>query len=93
MPRAEQFKIEWRDAGREPRSLPNPAYPNGIDVGAVRPLGAPACTISLPYPAKRVGAYVVECTLCGARVALTTAGRPDDPRSVTIACKMEGGRQ
>lgn len=35
----------------------------------------------------------IKDTLCGARVALTTAGRPDDPRSVTIACKMEGGRQ
>jgi hypothetical protein len=43
----------------------------------------------LPYPAKRIGHYRIECELCGLRVACTTAGRPDDPRSIRIACKLQ----
>lgn len=79
------FKVEWVDRGREPRCEPNPAYPNGVDVDAS--FGAPATCIGvLPYPAKRCGLYVVECELCGARMAVTTAGRRDDPRTLTLAC-------
>lgn len=80
-----QFKIEWIDAGREPQCQPNPDYPNGIDIDASR--GAErTCTTALPHPARRCGAYIVECTLCGIRVGCSTAGRPDDPRSIKIAC-------
>ena len=42
---------------------------------------------------ERCGVYLVECKICGSSVALTTAGRIDDPRSVTIACKIEGDIQ
>jgi hypothetical protein len=81
------MKVEWHDAGREPQCAPNPAHPNGIDVDASG--GAPAiCETALPYPAKRCGQYLVECETCGQRVIVTTAGRPDDPRSVKIACKL-----
>jgi hypothetical protein len=80
------MKIKWLDAGREPKVKPNPAYPSGIDIdlsgGAVK-----NCYTALPYPAKRIGSYIVECERCGLRVVLTTAGRPDDPRSVKVACK------
>lgn len=76
----------WIDAGREPKSPPNPAYPDGIDLdvsnGAER-----SCGRLLPHPAKRCGTYLVWCGHCGAKVAVTTAGRPDDPRSIRIACK------
>ena len=82
-----QFQIEWIDHGREPRCPPNPKYPDGIDIKAD---GVPAlvarCKADLPYPAKRCGAYIVQCRVCGIRVGFTTAGRPDDPRSVEIAC-------
>lgn len=79
------FKIEWIDSGREPRCAPNPAHPNGTDVDAS--FGAAAfCMGSLPYPAERCGLYIVECDHCGLRVGVTTAGRPDDPRSLKIAC-------
>lgn len=44
------------------------------------------CSIELPYPAKRCGVYVIECAKCGQKNALTTAGRPDDPRTVTMGC-------
>lgn len=82
-----QFNIEWRDAGREPQVAPNPAYPNGIDLDMSN--GArTTCFIPLPYPAKRIGAYVIECRICGLRMGCTTAGRPDDPRSVRLPCKL-----
>jgi DNA-directed RNA polymerase subunit RPC12/RpoP len=85
------MKIEWIDAGREPSCKPNPAYPDGIDIDLSR--GASVrCQTALPYPARRCGAYVVECPVCGIRVMVTTAGRPDDPRSVKIACKTANER-
>jgi hypothetical protein len=84
------FKVEWHDSGREPQVAPNPAYPRGIDLD-ISGGAAHACTAALPYPARRCGHYSIECRLCGIRVAVTTAGRPDDPRSVTIACKPMRG--
>jgi hypothetical protein len=84
-----QFKIKWLDRGREPKCPPDPAYLKGIDIdssgGAAR-----ACKTELPYPAKRCGVYYVECEICGTNAAITTAGRPDDPRSVTLPCKIKG---
>lgn len=83
----EHFKIEWVDHGREPECSPNPDYPNGIDLDASK--GQPvSCHITLPYPARRCGLYVLACTLCGMTAAITTAGRVDDPRSVKLACKV-----
>lgn len=77
--------VEWRDFGREPKCPPNPSYPDGKDVEP--PIGADRqCSIALPCPAKRCGAYIVECERCGIRAAVTTAGRPDDPRSLTLNC-------
>jgi hypothetical protein len=80
------MKIEWIDRGREPQCAPDPEYPNGKDVDGSE--GAPkTCFTELPYPAKRCGLYIVECETCGVRWGVTTAGRPDDPRSVKIACR------
>jgi hypothetical protein len=86
---SEQFTIVWLDSGREPQCPPNPDYPNGIDVPSPRhgEAGFKFCTVTLPYPAKRCGSYVIECTKCGFRVGITTAGRPDDPRSVELECQ------
>lgn len=81
------MKIKWHDAGREPQCAPNPAYPNGMDVD-VSDGATLTCLADLPYPAKRCGTYTVECEKCGLRIAVTTAGRPDDPRSVKIACNV-----
>ncbi len=78
-------KVKWVDAGREPKCPPNPAYPKGIDIDEAR--GAPtSCSVALPYPAKRIGHYKVTCRSCGRTVVVTTAGRPDDPRSLKMAC-------
>jgi len=83
-----QFEITWIDGRREPQVKPNPAYPDGIDVSGVR-AGERGCRVKLPYPAKRVGSYLVACKLCNFSLALTTAGRTDDPRSVAMPCKIE----
>jgi hypothetical protein len=80
-----QFKVEWIDGRREPQCAPDSNYPNGkaldCSLGASR-----TCVAQLTYPAKRCGVYMVECQMCGIRIACTTAGRPDDPTSITIAC-------
>lgn len=79
------LKVEWLDGGREPQHPPNPEYPDGIHVDISRNAW-PVCRTNLPYPAKRCGVYVISCSVCGYRTAVTTAGRVDDPRSITIAC-------
>ena len=81
-----KFKVAWVDFKREPQLPPDPAYPDGRDLDITAP-GLPSCKAALPYPAKRCGLFFVDCAVCGARVAITTAGRPDDPRSVKIRCK------
>ncbi len=88
----EHFKIEWSDYGRKPQCAPNPAYPNGIDLDASAGR-LPSCHVTLPYPAKRCGLYDLTCKLCGMTAACTTAGRVDDPRSVTLACKLGARKQ
>jgi len=88
---ASQFSIEWRDAGREPECQPDPDYPEGIDI-VMQDKGL-SCKVDLPYPAKRCGAYLVRCLICGRGVVLSTAGRADDPRSVTMPCREIGEMQ
>ncbi len=79
------FTIQWLDGGREPQCAPDPRFPEGRDLD-VSAGAAKTCETALPYPAKRCGAYLVVCRRCAYRVGVTTAGRPDDPRSVKIAC-------
>lgn len=80
-------KVKWIDGKAEPQCPPNPAYPAGIDLD-VSPGATRTCKVDLPYPAKRIGRYEVRCKVCGASVACTTAGRPDDPRSITMPCRL-----
>jgi hypothetical protein len=81
-----QFDVTWHDSGQWPRVAPDPEYPAGIDLD-VSAGARITCTVSLPYPAKRIGRYVVACRVCGLRIACTTAGRPDDPRSIKLPCQ------
>jgi hypothetical protein len=83
----DQFIVQWNDAGREPQCAPNPNYPDGIKLD-VSEGATQTCTVDLPYPAKRCGQYIVECCLCGFRVIVTTAGRPDDPTSIKLPCHL-----
>jgi hypothetical protein len=81
-----QWRIRWLDRGRDPQVAPNPAYPEGIDLD-ISGGAAQTCTTPVPYPARRCGYYALRCQRCGWQGVITTAGRPDDPRSVTVACK------
>jgi hypothetical protein len=82
----------WQDFGREPQIEPNPNFPNGVPVDVTHG-AAMWCQTDLPYPAKRCGAYIVECISCGKTVLVTTAGRADDPVSVRLACLSKGEAQ
>jgi hypothetical protein len=80
--------VHWIDRGGEPTQPSNPNFPNGLDVdltGGDRQMRS--CRTELPYPAKRLGYFVVTCSKCHTKTIITTAGRPDDPRSVRLACK------
>jgi hypothetical protein len=78
-------KVKWIDRGLEPKNKPDPAYPDGIDLDCSD--GADSCLVKLPYPARRIGYYLILCERCGLSGMVTTAGRPDDPRSVKMKCK------
>jgi hypothetical protein len=84
-----RFAIDWVDQHREASYPADPTYLNGsaIDVA----LDAPrACRVELPCPAARCGLWVVTCRACGYAIALATAGRADDPRSVRVPCRVSG---
>lgn len=81
------MKVTFLDKGGRPRGAPNPAYPDGMDVDASGGASL-TCTAHIECPAPCMGLAVVECDRCGLRVALTVAMRPDDPRSLKVACKM-----
>lgn len=83
----ENLKVQWVDRGRDPQCAPNPNFPHGIDLDASEG-SEQSCYTSLPYPAKRCGFYHVRCTICQVDVMLTTAGRPDDPRSLKLKCRV-----
>lgn len=88
----QKMKVKWLDGKRSPQCPPDPRHPNGIDLD-VSNGSEKTCTVALPYPAKRIGSYVVECPVCGAKTGCTTAGRPDDPRSIKVACRIDGAVQ
>ena len=85
---APNLTVEWIDRRREPQCPPDPKYPHGIDLDISGGHVANTCQTALPYPAKRIGYYVVNCSECQFQGLITTAGRADDPRSVKIACKF-----
>jgi len=82
------IKVKWIDAGKEPRCAPNPKYPNGKDCDLTLGNEKKTCITTLPYPALRIGAYHVSCSVCGFSAYITTAGRPDDPRSARLPCRV-----
>lgn len=88
MTNSPNLKVTWLDRGFEPTQRPDPNFPDGIDLNATRG-GEASCQTALPYPAKRCGYFLVDCSLCGLECVITTAGRPDDPRSVKLACRIE----
>ena len=79
--------VTWTDSGMEPQCAPDPDFPKGkdLDVSSGAKL---TCSTDLPYPAKRIGIYTVECSSCGLKAVITTAGRLDDPRHVKVPCRL-----
>jgi hypothetical protein len=86
------FKLSWVDSGRTAKGDPDPDYPDGIDIALTRNKIQPSCRVELPYPAKRIGFHLIECEQCGYSAVVTAAGRVDDPRSVTLPCKIRKQR-
>ena len=85
------IEVVFLDSGREPQCKPDPKYPNGRDIEIPRgsiPGNSTWCCSNLPYPAPRCGVYEITCNNCGLKVALTVTGRVDDPRTITIPCKV-----
>lgn len=80
--------VTWFDHQRAPQCAPDPAYPNGRDIDMRPNRTAKGCTVEVPCPAPRCGLYLLVCRSCGLSAAVTTAGRPDDPRKVTVPCKL-----
>lgn len=82
--------VDWIDRHREPKCAPNPSYPLGRDIDVSDGSDA-SCKTVVPYPANRCGVYVLRCSKCGMSAVVTTAGRVDDPRSVTLPCRLTKG--
>lgn len=83
-----KHKIKWIDSGRPPSEPPDPAYPRGIELD-VSAGASPSCVVLLPYPAPRCGMFFVKCQDCQTSALVTTAGRPDDPRSIRLPCRVK----
>lgn len=82
-----KHQVTWIDSGREPTQPANPKFPKGMTVDFSK--GGPSCYLKLPYPAKRCGAYLIQCNECKVSILVTTAGRADDPRSIRLPCIVE----
>lgn len=82
-------QITFEPSGRgKARCPPDPRYPHGIAIDGAIP-DRQSCSVALPYPAPECGLWLVRCEQCGLSIAITAAGRPDDPVSVKISCKEE----
>jgi len=68
-----KFQIEWASNNEKPQCPPNPMYPNGVVLDLTNGK-LPACTASLPYPAKCIGVWIVRCLDCGIIAGCTAAG-------------------
>ena len=84
---SDQWDIRFIGAGRKAQNPPNAEYPDGIDLDISE--GKPSCSTPIPYPAPEVGKWLVHCKTCDNLSMITAAGRPDDPRSMTIPCKLK----
>jgi hypothetical protein len=80
------LKVSWVDRGYEPKCSPDPRYPEGIDLDLSKGATFTCETKLTPYPTPRCGLFAISCDRCAQRIIITTAGRPDDPRSIKLAC-------
>lgn len=84
---------KWIGNGQKPTCSPDPDYPNGRSMDLTND-ATPNCTVTLPhYPSDGRGVWVIGCFGCKLRIAITSAGRPDDPRTVKMACLSEAAHR
>lgn len=80
--------VEFKASGRgKAQCAPDPNYPAGKSID-ISDGARPFCKIALPYPAPECGHFMVTCQACSLKVAITAAGRPDDPISVKLPCNL-----
>lgn len=89
-PKVADWDIEWmpRAGGGKPQVAPDPRWPNGKELKAYHE-ELPSCCGELPYvlwPERGLGILLIKCRRCGLNTSVTTAGRPDDPISLTQNC-------
>lgn len=84
--------LSYMVRGGPPKSPPNPAFPQGVDVD-LSDNAKVSCLVVLPYPNpnKNIGTWMIRCDQCKQIVAVTAAARSDDPRTVRLACKEKTG--
>ena len=82
-------KVTFVPSGRGKARCPaDPAYPHGIALDISEGV-IMCCKVELPYPAPECGHFQVVCDDCGFSLAITAAGRPDDPVSILLPCKKK----
>lgn len=88
-----RLSVAWRKRARvengvartTPGVAPDPAFPEGVDIDLSE--GHPrTCAARLPHYAGLLGMYEVRCMVCDLSVAITSAGRADDPRLIRVPC-------
>jgi hypothetical protein len=84
-----QHSITFLPSGRgAAQGPPDPNYPHGIQLDLAQG-ASPSCTIDLPYPAPECGLFLIKCPLCEVNIAVTCAGRVDDPTRIIIPCRLQ----
>ena len=79
--------VTWIPGASAPTGQADPAAPRGTILEAPPLDSTGICWTALPSPAPGVGVHVVECRVCGVRVACGAAGGPADPRAVRLPCR------
>jgi hypothetical protein len=81
-----KHKIVFQPSGRgKAQCAPDPDYPHGKAMPKL-PFGQRQCYVELPYPAPECGYWMVTCEECKCAIAITAAGRTDDPISFYMPC-------
>lgn len=81
--------VKFNDSGHTATQKADPKYPNGMDINLADNVLQKVCCRNLPYPAPRCGTYSVRCVDCQFTALVTVSGRADDPRTITIPCKVK----
>lgn len=80
-----RHSVEWRPSGRgKAQCEPDPRFPKGVVLNACKDTEVVNCEVTLPYPAPECGFWIIRCQRCSVSVAVTAAGRPDDPVMVKV---------